>query len=394
MHLKKGRLLWIIALAVVLILVFKSCSKKKPVPQVHPRPVRMAAAVKKDIPVYIDSFGTINSYYDVNIQARVTGEVMAAHFREGDEVKQGDLLFSIDVRPYEAELEKAQATLAEDMVDSKLKQDTLERNRKLMEKNLISKQDFETYQSDAAAAEAKVSLDRAAVDQAKLNVEFCSICSPVEGITGVRLVDPGNIVSANTGPTLVNIRTIDPIFIDFTISEKDFPEVHKQMRQGTLSVSIKPAGDENTYEGKLTLVNNAVDPQTGMILLRAEIPNPDKTLWSGQYATIRLVVRTEKDAVLVPVTAVQFGQKGMYMYVVTDKNTAELRDNIVVGLQQDDDLVIEKGISSGEKVVTYGQLGLKDGIPVMDLDSQSAAEKTGPDKKAGNGKKKKASAKD
>ncbi|MBN2190198.1 MAG: efflux RND transporter periplasmic adaptor subunit [Candidatus Aureabacteria bacterium] len=392
MHLKKGRLLWIIALAVVLILVFKSCSKKKPVPQVHPRPVRMVAAVEKDIPVYINSFGTINSYYDVNIQARVTGEVMAAHFKEGDDVKQGDLLFSIDVRPYEAELEKAQATLAEDLVDLKLKQDTLERNRKLMEKNLISKQDFETYQSNAAAAEAKVSLDRAAVDQAKLNVEFCSICAPINGVTGKRLVDPGNIVSANTGPTLVNIRMIDPIFIDFTISEKDFPEVHKQMKQGTLGVTVKPAGDEKTYEGKLTLVNNAVDPQTGMILLRAEIPNSDKTLWPGQYATIRLVVRTEKDAVLVPVTAVQFGQKGMYMYIVTDKNTAELRDNIVVGLQQDDNLVIEKGVSPGEKVVTYGQLGLRDGIPVMDLDSQSAVEGSAPGAAKGKDKKKKASA--
>ncbi|MCK9554984.1 efflux RND transporter periplasmic adaptor subunit [bacterium] len=394
MYLNKKRLLWIIALAIVFILIFKSCSKKPPAPPVHPRPVKMAVAAKKDVPVYIDSFGTINAYYNVNIQSRVTGEVTAVHFSEGDEVKIGDLLFSIDVRPYKAELEKEQAMLAEDLVDLKLKQDTLERNRKLMEKNLISKQDFETYQSDAAAAEAKVSLDRAAVEQAELDVEFCSIRSPIGGVTGKRLVDPGNIVSANTGPTLVNIRTVDPLFIDFAISEKDFPKVHKQMKEETLVVKINPAGDENSYEGKLTLINNAVDSQTGMILLRAEIQNPEKILWPGQYATIRLIVYTEKDAVIVPVTAVQFGQKGMYLYVVTDKNTAELRQDIVVGLQQDEDLVIEKGVSSGEKVVTYGQLGLRDGIPVMNIDDQNADEKS--EKGGGNktNSKKKASAGD
>ncbi len=392
MYLNKKRLLWIIALAIVFILIFKSCSKKPPAPPVHPRPIKMAVAVKKDVPVYIDSFGTINAYYNVNIQSRVTGEVTAVHFSEGDEVKRGDLLFSIDVRPYKAELEKEQAMLAEDLVDLKLKQDTLERNRKLMEKNLISKQDFETYQSDAAAAEAKVSLDRAAVNQAELDVEFCSIRSPIGGVTGKRLVDPGNIVSANTGPTLVNIRTVDPLFIDFAISEKDFPKVHKQMKEETLGVKINPAGDENSYDGKLTLINNAVDPQTGMIFLRAEIQNPEKILWPGQYATIRLIVYTEKDAVIVPVTAVQFGQKGMYLYIVTDKNTAELRQDIVVGLQQNEDLVIEKGVSPGEKVVTYGQLGLRDGIPVMDIDNQNAdkkAEKGGEEK---INRKKKASA--
>ncbi|MDD5645045.1 MAG: efflux RND transporter periplasmic adaptor subunit [bacterium] len=384
MHFNKKNLLWIIVFALLFILMFKSCSKKPSAPPIHPRPVRMAVAVKKDIPVYIDSFGTINAYYSVNIQARVTGEVTAVHFKEGDEVKKGDLLFSIDARPYEAELEKAQALLAEDLVAFKLKQDTLDRNRKLMGKNLISKQDFETYQSDAAAAEAKVSLDRAAVDQAELDVEFCSICSPIDGITGKRLVDPGNIVPANTGPTLVNIRKVDLLFIDFMISEKDFPEVHKQMKGEVLDVMINPAGDEKSYKGKLTLVNNAVDSQTGMILLRAEIQNSEKTLWPGQYATVRLVVRTEKDAVLVPVTAVQFGQKGMYIYVVTDENTAKLKENIITGLQQDDNLVIKKGISPGEKVVTYGQLGLRDGIPVIDIDSQTAnkeAEKHGEGEK-------------
>ena len=353
-------------------LLLGGCSRKPTKPPVHPRPVKIATAIQKDVPIYIDSFATLAAYNDVNIEAQVTGKIEKAHFKGGDTVSKGDPLFTIDPKKYKADLDKAQAALTGDTFDMQLKKDTLERNKKLFEKKLISQQDFEQYKTESDAAEALVQTDKADLELAKINLGYCYIVSPIDGLTGKHLLDPGNIVIENNGPVLVNIKTIDPLYADFTIPERDFPKVHAQMKENILDVTINPAGDEKSYEGKVTLINNTVDPDTGTILLRAEVQNPERTLWVGQYATIRLTVRTEKNAVLVPVEAVQLGQKGMYIYVVTDKNTAELREDIVVGQQQEECLVIGKGVSAGERVVTYGQLGLRDGIPVVDIEKQNA----------------------
>ncbi len=359
---------------------FSGCGKKKPAPPTPPRPVQVAKAFTKDVPVYLENFGNLVSPNDVDIVSQVAGKIAAVHFSEGDEVKEGDLLFSIDPREYQASLDRARAALAGAEADLKLKKQTLERNRPLLAKKLISQQEFDTLQTEVEAAEAEVKLDRAAVDQAEIDLGYCSIVAPVAGVTGKRMVDPGNVVVANTGAVLVNIKSLDPLYLDFSLPEDDLSRVRKYMGQGTLRIEVSPTGDpDGPYPGDLKLIDNNIDDSTGTIALRASIPNPERKLWPGQYATVQLVLYTAKDAILVPTTAVQLGQKGMYLFVIKDDSTADLRDDIEVGLGEGDNLVIEKGVKAGEKVVTTGQLGLSPGakVQIQDGDGKPAATPAG-----------------
>jgi len=365
-------------------LLIAGCSKKEAAQEIPPRPVKVATAFTKDVPIYIDTFGNLASPNNVDIICQVTGKVKEVHFKEGYEVKVGDPLFTIDPKEYEAELAKSQAALAADKVDAKLKEETFERNKKLIEKKLISQQDFDTYKTDAAAARAQVELDKANLKLAEINLGYCSINSPIDGVTGKRLVDPGNIVTANSGNPLVNIKSIDPIYIDFPLPERNLPEVKAAMAATTLKVEISPAGDSNgPYSGDLQMIDNTIDDTTGTISLRSIISNPDRNLWPGQFADVKLIVSTAKDAVLVPGAAVQLGQKGMYTYVITDDNKADLRDEITVGQVEGDNVIIEKGIKTGEKVVTYGQMGLSPGakVQVQTGDEKKEADASGADTK-------------
>ena len=365
-------------------LLIAGCSKKEAAQEIPPRPVKVATAFTKDVPIYIDTFGNLASPNNVDIICQVTGKVKEVHFKEGYEVKVGDPLFTIDPKEYEAELAKSQAALAADKVDAKLKEETFERNKKLIEKKLISQQDFDTYKTDAAAARAQVELDKANLKLAEINLGYCSINSPIDGVTGKRLVDPGNIVTANSGNPLVNIKSIDPIYIDFPLPERNLPEVKAAMAATTLKVEISPAGDSNgPYSGDLQMIDNTIDETTGTISLRAIISNPDRILWPGQFVDVKLIVSTAKDAVLIPGAAVQLGQKGMYTYVITDDNKADLRDEITVGQVEGDNVIIEKGIKTGEKVVTYGQMGLSPGakVHVQANDEKKEADASGADAK-------------
>jgi len=366
------------------IFLTAACSKKEAAQEIPPRPVKVATAFTKDVPIYIDTFGNLASPNNVDIICQVTGQIKEVYFEEGKEIKAGTPLFAIDPKEYEAELAKSQAALAADKVDAKLKEETFERNKKLIEKKLISQQDFDTYKTDAAAARAQVELDEANLKLAEINLGYCSINSPIDGVTGKRLVDPGNIVTANSGNPLVNIKSIDPIYLDFSIPERNLPEVKAAMAATTLKVEISPAGDSNgPYSGDLQMIDNTIDETTGTISLRAIISNPDRILWPGQFADVKLIVSTAKDAVLVPGAAVQLGQKGMYTYVITDDNKADLRDEITVGQVEGDNVIIEKGIKTGEKVVTYGQMGLSPGakVQVQTGDEKKEADASGADTK-------------
>lgn len=352
-------------LALTIGFFIKKLLKKPPKQEIPPRPVQVARAVQKDAPVYIDSFGTLTSPNNVDITSQVTGKIMEVHFKDGDEVSQNDLLFTIDPREYQADLDKAEASLAEDTVSLKLKRDTLERNRKLVEKNLISEQEFENYQTDVSATEAQIQLDKANIETAKINLEYCQISSPINGVTGKRLIDPGNVVTANSGPALVNIQTMDPLYVDFSVPERNLPAIRDNMAKDTLSIQFTVAGDDRgPYTGKLQLVNNTVDSSTGTISLRATVPNKERMLWPGEFVNIRLIVSTLKNAIIVPESAIRLGQKGPYIYVINQDNKAELREDILQGPQEGDDIVIRKGISAGEQVVTFGQLGLRPGTKV------------------------------
>jgi len=383
-HRGKMRVITVLGILVPVISLMVGCSKKQETQEIPPRPVKIAVAFTKDVPIYIDTFGNLATPNNVDIVCQVTGQIKEVYFEEGSEVKAGTPLFTIDPREYQAELNKSKAALAADQVDATLKYEIFERNQKLIDKKLISQQDYDTYKSDAAAALAQVALDKAAVELAQINLNYCLITSPIDGVTGKRLVDPGNIVTANSGNPLVNIKSIDPLYIDFSLPERNLPEVKAAMAATTLKVEISPVGDSNgPYSGELQMTDNTIDETTGTISLRATIPNPDRILWPGQFVDVKLIVSTAKDAVLIPGAAVQLGQKGMYTYVITDDNKADLRDEITVGQVEGDNVIIEKGIKTGEKVVTYGQMGLSPGakVHVQANDEKKEADASGADAK-------------
>ncbi len=389
MNKTSDKLFGLFKLAVVLLIIFLMASfiprlMKKPAKTgIPPRSVETAIAENRDVIIFIESFGNLSSPNDVDIKSQVAGQIMEAHFKEGDLVKAGDMLFTIDPSQYKAKLEKAEAALIHDLADLKLKRDTVERNRKLLEKELISQQDFDKLQTDVTAAEAAVKNDNADIDLAKISLNYCYITSPIDGVTGKQQLDPGNLVKANEGPTLLNIKSIDPLYVDFTIPERELGNVRKAMSEGKLKVAItleredqkigspqnKEENDGNSYEGELHFLDNSVDNTTGVVSLRAVVPNHERKLWTGQFVRVRLHLMTQKNAIVVPYEAVQIGQQGNYVFVVTPDNKAELR-NIVVGSKEDDHIIIENGVKSGERVVTVGHLGLRPGAPVADKTKQ------------------------
>ena len=355
----------ILGLIIPAVGLLGGCGKKAPPQQIPPRSVKTAKAVSRDVPLTVSSFGNLVSPFNVDIQSQVTGKITEVHFTEGGMVSKGDLLFSIDPAEYRAAVDQNRAALAGAKADLKLKEETFKRNQQLIKDKLISQQDYDTYRTEVDAARAQVEFDQAALKASEINLGYCSIASPVDGVTGKRLVDPGNVVAAAAGTALVNIRSLDPLYVDFPVTDTDLPRIRTRMKKDTLKVEVSPEGDENgPYPGTLQMIDNTVDSQTATVSLRAEIPNPDKRLWPGQYVTVKLTVATAENAVLVPGSAVQLGQNGQYCYVIKKDNTAELRDKIEVGQSEGDDLIIESGIKAGEEVVTFGQLGLAPGAKV------------------------------
>ena len=331
-----------------------------------PRPVQTAAAIQKDVPFYVETFGNLSALVNVDIKSQVTGKILEVHFKQGQRVAAGDLLFSIDPSEYKASLDKAQAVLRADDVDLKMKKDTLERNRGLASKELVSQQDFEKYETDVEAAEAKMTLDKAEMVLAQINLDYCAIKSPVDGVTGKVLVDPGNIVLANNGPTLANVKAIDTLYVDFSVTDRQLQEIRSAMAAGILKTEIRVPDDGKSYAGELKLIENSIDNTTGTISLRAIISNDGNALWAGQFVYVKLILGIQKGAVLIPYAAAQLGQKGTFAFVVTPEEKADLRI-LTPGSRQGDDIVVEKGIRRGEKVVTSGQMGLSPGAAVKEI---------------------------
>ncbi|MBL7073121.1 MAG: efflux RND transporter periplasmic adaptor subunit [Candidatus Omnitrophica bacterium] len=359
----------IIGVCVALFMITSAVSMYKhfnrPVkPKILPKNVEIGTVIKKDVPIYIDSFGTLASPKNVDVRSQVTGKILKVCFEEGQMVSAGDRLFIIDPSEYVARLNKAEATLSEDLAELKLKSDILIRNRGLVKRDLISQQEFERYETDVAVTAAKIELDKAEIALAKIYLGYCYILSPINGLTGKRQVDPGNIVEANTGPVLVNVKEVDKLYMDFTIPERNLPRVRKAMAEETLKVVLSVTGDESEhFEGKLEFIENSVNDLTGTVFLRANVENKELELWAGQFSKVQLILGTIKNAVLAPYSAVQLGQKGAYVFTVSARHRAELKV-ITIGQQEDDYIVIEKGLKAGEKVVTAGQLGLRPGVSV------------------------------
>jgi multidrug efflux system membrane fusion protein len=362
---RKRALFYIPAFAAVLATA--GCNKGNTVaagPQIPASLVTVAPATAQDVPVYLDEIGKSAALESVTVTPQVAGRITERHFEDGAELKKGQLLFVIDPRPFQAQLDSAQASLAQANAAMDLAKSQFERYSELVETKAISKQDYDTKKNAVDLDQAQIESAQAALETAKLNLEYCYIHSPIEGRAGARLVDIGNVVQANT-TSLLLIQRIDPIYADFTITEGDLPGVQKQMHRGTLKAMVRiPSDPENHgHAGEVTFLDNAVQNGTGTVNLRATIPNSDRHFWPGEFVDVRLVLATEKQAVLIPNQATQISQQGPFVYVVKGDDTVELR-LVTLGQRQGDDVVVVGGVAAGERVVVTGQMTLSPGAKV------------------------------
>jgi membrane fusion protein, multidrug efflux system len=369
-----------------------------------PAPVVVSTAVSQDVSNYMDALGKIVARETVEIKPQVSGRIEKIHFTDGANVRKGTLLFTIDPRPFEANLKQAQANLAKDIAAKKQAEANLAREvarenwglaqvnryRTLVEQGVVAREqyeqirvDYDTLKANSEAARAAVrsaeetiKVDQAAIDNTKVQLSYCYIHSPIDGRAGQRLVDIGNVVNpggpsnseSNSGASsnaLLVIERLDPIYADFTISQNNLTHVQEQMRAGSLSAEVRlPDSTGDAVSGRLTFVDNAVQTETGQVTLRATLPNPDHRFWPGRFVNVRLLLGMVQGAVLVPANAPQMSAAGSYVYVIKPDSTAEQR-TVSLGQRQGDLVIVEKGVSAGEKVVVNGQLGVTPGGKVV-----------------------------
>jgi multidrug efflux system membrane fusion protein len=326
-----------------------------------PAAVTVVEAFAQDVPVYLDEIGQGAAFETVTITPQVSGLITARRFEDGADLEKGRLLFEIDARPFQAQLDAAQAALAQSKAALALAKIQLEMYASVNDLRAVSKSDYDTKKNAVDVDEALMRAAQAAVETANLNLEYCQIHSPIAGRAGRRLADAGNVVMANQTP-LLSVQRLDPFYADFTITERELPEVQKQMARGTLKTRVwLPSEPEtNAVSGELTFLDNVVRNGTGTVSLRATLANAGHHFWPGQFVRVRLVLEIKKGAVLVPNEATQISQQGPFVYVVKTDDTAELR-LVTPGQSQGDSIVMEKGVAAGERVVVTGQLGVVPG---------------------------------
>jgi multidrug efflux system membrane fusion protein len=362
-----------------------------------------ARAVAKAVPVTIPAVGTAEPIATVQVRSQVTGQLSQIHFREGQDVRKGEPLFTLDARPFQAALQQAQAVLARDTAQAKNAQAQRARYQDLFDRGLIARDQYETQTANASALEATLAADQAQVENARVNVQYTRIVAPISGRTGALGVHQGDLIRANDVAPLVVINQVSPIYVTFAVPGRYLPDIRRHQAQQPLHVDARisaagtpgapqtapasaaagaapPAGgggtdgasasspsdpspDETIEPGKVQFIDNSVDPSTGTIRMKAAFQNTDHQLWPGLFVQVSVVLRVDPQAVVVPSAAVQTSQSGQFVYVIAPDRTAEIR-NVVVERQQGDDVVIAKGISAGDEVVTDGQLRLTPGARV------------------------------
>ena len=326
-------------------------------------PVVAGTVTQRDMPILINALGTVQSIQTVNVQSRVNGQIMQAFFKQGELVKEGDPLFLIDPRPYQAALDQAQAQLEYDQAALAEAQTDLARYQKLEAENSIAKQQAEDQAFVVQQDEGTVKLDQANGEAAKLNLEYAHINAPVTGIAGVMAVDPGNYVQAGAGTTLVTITQISPIYVTFPIPQAELAEVREAQAKAPLEVRALSQEGKVLGEGKLTFINNQVVAATGTVALYATFPNDNEALWPGAFVTVHLTVGVRKDAVTAPVGSVMSGPQGDYVYTISAGDVVH-RVPVLVVARQEGLAVFTKGVSPGDQIVVDGQYNLEDGVKV------------------------------
>lgn len=330
----------------------------------RPVPVSAVSAQQRDVPVYFEGLGNVQAYYTVTIHSRVDGQLMQVNFREGQQVQKGQELALIDPRPYEVQLSQAEATKYKDQANFENAQRDLQRYADLYKQGVIAQQQYNTQQSVVAQQEGLVRADDAQINNAKLNLTYCHIKSPIDGRVGLRLVDPGNMVHASDQNGLLVITELQPIAVLFTLPEDNLRDVFQHMRSGRLEVQAWNRDDtQQIADGRLETIDNQIDPNTGTFRLKAVFDNRDNALYPNQFVNARLQVYVRKSAITIPAVAVQRGSQGTYVYVVKQDKTVESR-NIKIALSEGTVAVIDSGVKPGELVITDGQERLQPGNKV------------------------------
>ena len=334
-------------------------------------PVVVATAMREDVPIQVQAIGWAEAYATVTIRPQIEGQLTEIHFTEGQQVKIGDLLFTIDPRPFVAALRLAEANLLKDQALAQDAEREADRVADLFTKNVAADRERDQARANSDAVRAQVQADQAAVENAKLRLEYCTIRSPIDGRAGARLVDVGNIVEANK-TALVTVNQISPIFVTFSVAERHLSLIKQQMQTAPLAVEARFADEpSDPIIGRLAFVDNQVDTLTGMVRLKATFPNEDHRLWPGRFVNVALTISKQQDAVVVPTSAVQTGQRGTFVFVVRGDSTVEMRP-VSVGANVHEQTVLSEGVQAGEVVVTDGQLRLTPGAKVRSKTSANA----------------------
>lgn len=335
-------------------------------------PVTAARAAKRDLPIYLRGIGTVQAWRTVSVQSEVTGYLQSIDFREGEEVRKGQLLAMIDPRPYAASLAQAQAKLAGDQATLANDQLNYSRDSRLAKNDFASRQQVDNDAAQVKLFQANVQADQAAIAAAKLNLEFCRITAPIDGVTGFRLIDIGNLVQANGTQPIVTLQQVQPIAVVFTLAQTALPEIRAALATGKPPVvALPPGGSKRLAEGTLLTPNNTIDTSTGTISLKALFANADRALWPGQFVDAAVQVRIDHGAVTVPLPAVQHGPDGLYVFVVKPDGTVA-DTAVTVGYQDNRIAEVTKGLAGGEQVVTDGQSRLQNGTRVAIRQSSQA----------------------
>jgi len=334
--------------------------------------VETAVASRSDVPVYLEGLGTVQAFYTVTVTARVDGELQKVGFVEGQTVKKGDLIAQIDPRPFKAALDQAIATHAKDVAQLASAKADLDRYELLAPQNLTSKQTLDSQHALVAQLEAQIKGDQANIDNARTQLSYTTITSPIQGKTGIRRVDPGNNVHATDTNGIVVVTQVQPIACIFTLPEEDLPILNKALEVGSVAVAaVSRDGKTDLDQGTIALVDNQIDQSTGTIRVKATFPNPHNALWPGEFINARVLVRTEHNALTVPSAAIQRGPNGMFAYVVKADSTVEAR-LLKVGNENNDLTVITGGLKDGEQVVLSNQYRLEPGARVRSVGATPA----------------------
>jgi membrane fusion protein, multidrug efflux system len=328
------------------------------------------------MPLELSAIGAVEPSSSVAVRAQITGELTSVNFKEGDDIEQGQVLFTLDRRPLEAALKQAEAALTRDQAQLANATAQAQRARELASRGIATREQVDTTSTAVSALEATVGADRAAIENATVQLQYATIKAPISGRTGVLMVHPGNLVRANDAAPLVVINQVTPVQVSFGIPERQLALLKQHLAQNTLRVEAQPQGDlDKPAVGRIAFVDNAVDQTTGMIRVKGTFANADRRLWPGQFVNVVTVLATDPQALVVPSVAVQSGQQGSYVFVVKDDRTVELRP-VAISRTNGNESIVEKGLKDGETVVTDGQLRLVPGSRISD--KTAAGEKVAP----------------